>query len=180
MWQLHDGRVHCQQCHTTAVYDVAEANTLYRETITGVEHYMQLSLTNDVVFRLIDVPDMEALRQQTTIREQHLLGMYQRRGNQRAIYVLHGQPRIIFRTTVAHEYAHAWQAEQCPWLKSNTLREGFAEWVAFYHLLWLGAVKAARRMTHPSVQYYTELTHLFALERQLGRDGVIDYMKHAE
>jgi aminopeptidase N len=37
---------------------------------------------------------------------------------------------LVIRVT-AHEYAHAWQGENCPLLDDPLLREGFAEWVAY-------------------------------------------------
>lgn len=187
-WKLHDGRFHCTRCNNNAIYDIEIARALYYETVAGVITHLGLTLQSDVTFRVVDAPTLAGLRtnyvQQTNLAppDDHIrtLGLYYRRGSERFIYLLYGLPRIIFRTTVAHEYAHAWQGEHCPMLRSYILLEGFAEWVAFYHLLWLGASKAARRMLDTPGHYQDLLNHMFRLERQLGRDGLIEYMKRAE
>jgi len=147
-----------------------------------------MRLNAGVMFRLVDAPTLRDLRQQshrlplgyTPGQEIRTLGLYVRNGPTRAIYMLYGLPRLSFRMTVAHEYAHAWQGEQCPLLENEVLREGFAEWVAFYHLLWLGATRAARRMLETAHPYRPALEHMFQLERQLGRAGLIAYIKQAE
>ncbi len=60
-----------------------------------------------------------------------LVGLFVHAGRLRAIYVEYGLPRIFFSEVLAHEYAHAWQAENAPLLAEPELREGFAEWVAY-------------------------------------------------
>lgn len=185
-WKLHDGRLHCKRCHSSAVYDIHEAHTLYTETVQGVASHLGLRLNVGVDFRVIDAPTLRSHRHiphpdpHTPAEQLRTLGLYERRGRMRVIYLLYGLPRLIFRTTVAHEYAHAWQTENCPLLRNNDLIEGFAEWVAFYHLLWLGATKAARRMLNTPHPYSSSLGHMFQLEKQFGKNGIIEYIKRAE
>jgi hypothetical protein len=143
-------------------------------------------LHQEVFLRIIDAPNLIFLRQQSVVvpgqpSDPHLrtLGLYHRKGSIRTIYLLYGLPRIIFRSTLAHEYAHAWQGENCPNLTEFALIEGFAEWVAFYHLLWLDATKAARQMLETPHPYRDALDYLFQLEQRLGTEGVLDYMRRA-
>lgn len=183
-WQLHDGRLQCGRCHDTAIYDTALARSLFDETVAGVVDHLGLVLRVGVEFRMVDAP---TLRQQQEHLDhppghipgqaQRLLGLYVRKGHLRIIYMLYALPRLLFRTTVAHEYAHAWQSEHCPLLQDETLREGFAEWVAFYHLLWLGATKAARRMMKSNHPYRPALERMFEVERNFGQQGVVEYIK---
>lgn len=184
-WQLHDGRLQCATCHATAIYDVSLAQTLYHETINNVATQLGLTIRMPVAFRLVDAPTLHALHVPSdnayvpgheTVRP---LGLYHRKGNVRVIYLLYGIPRLLFRITVAHEYAHAWQGEQCPMLETPMLREGFAEWVAFYHMLFLGATKAARRMIDIPHPYQPALEYMFELERRFGKHGLIQYIKQA-
>jgi hypothetical protein len=182
-WRLHDGRLHCPACHATAIYDPALAQTIFDETVAGVVAQLGLSLNVGVAFRLVDAPTLAGIRAEG--REPppdglNTLGLYQRRGHIRAIYMLYGLPRLAFRTTVAHEYAHAWQGERCPLLSDDDLREGFAEWVAYHHLRWLGCTLAAERMLTSAHPYRPALERVLALERQLGAPGVIDYLTRAE
>ncbi|NJN67436.1 MAG: protein DA1 [Chloroflexaceae bacterium] len=187
-WKLHDGRLLCPQCHSTAIYDPAIALAVFQETVDGLVSHLGMRLNVGVAFRLVDAPTLHNLRQQSHRlppgyspgQDIRTLGLYVRNGHIRVIYMLYGLPRLTFRMTVAHEYAHAWQGEQCPLLENEVLREGFAEWVAFYHLLWLGATRAARRMLESFHPYRPALEHMFDLERKFGRAGLIDYLKRAE
>ncbi len=182
-WRLHDGRLQCAACHATAVYDPAVARALFDETVTGVVAQLGLTLNVGVAFRLVDAPTLEGLRAGGSAPPPvgyNTLGLYQRRNHIRAIYMLYGLPRLGFRTTVAHEYAHAWQGERCPLLRDDELREGHAEWVAYYHLRWLGCVKAANRMLTSQHPYRPALERVLALERQLGVAGVNAYLTRAE
>lgn len=182
-WRLHDGRLQCGECHTTGVYDPAVARAIYNETVAGVIAQFQLTLNVGVAFRLVDAPTLEGIRAQggdSPPEGHNTLGLYQRRGHLRTIYMLYGLPRLTFRTTVAHEYAHAWQGERCPLLRDEELREGFAEWVAYHHLRWLGCTRAAGRMLTTSHPYRAALDRVLGMERQLGMPGVVRYLTTAE
>jgi len=182
-WRLHDGRLQCGACHATAVYDPGLARTIYDETVAGVIAQLGLTLNVGVAFRMVDAPTLEGIRAQggdTPPAGHNTLGLYQRRGHIRTIYMLYGLPRLIFRTTVAHEYAHAWQGERCPLLNDDELREGFAEWVAYHHLRWLGCTRAAGRLLSGPHPYRDALDRVLELEHRLGAAGVIAYIKKAE
>lgn len=182
-WQLHDARLQCARCHSTAVYDLEQAHRLYGETVSGITEQLGLILHVGVEFRVVDAPTLRTVRAQDieyVPLDERTLGLYQRHGHVRVIYVLYGLPRLLFRTTVAHEYAHAWQGEYCPLLDNHVLREGFAEWVAYRHLEWLGCAKAAERMLHANHPYRPALEHVLSLEQQLTIPGLIDYMRRAE
>lgn len=182
-WRLHDGRVQCASCHATAVYEPDLARALFDETVAGVVAQLGLTLNVGVAFRLVDAPTLEGIRAEGGAPPpagQNTLGLYQRRGHLRTIYMLYGLPRLTFRITVAHEYAHAWQGERCPLLRDDELREGFAEWVAYHHLRWLGCTRAAERMLTTDHPYRQALGRLIGLERQLGLPGVMTYLTRAE
>lgn len=179
-WQLHDGRLQCNRCHNTAVYDINDAQRLYEETVNGVATQLGLRLRGKVEFRLLDAPTLRELRARDGAEhpeDEHTLGLYHQQGKLRAIYMLYGLPRLIFRITVAHEYAHAWQGEHCPNLDDDDLREGFAEWVAYHHLLWLGCSRAAERMLEENHPYRPAMQRMLDLERQVGISNVITYME---
>jgi Protein of unknown function (DUF3633). len=181
-WKLHDGRQQCNRCHSTAVYDVAEAQQLYAETVKGVAQQLGLRLQKPVEFRLLDAPTLSQLHRSgntSTQLDEHPLGLYYYHGSVRAIYMLYGLPKLMFRITVAHEYAHAWQAEYCPTLSDNIFREGFAEWVAYHHLLWLGCSLAAERMLEEEHPYRPALERVLELERRTGIPGVIASIQRA-
>lgn len=175
-WRLHDHRLQCERCHATAVYSVEEAQQLYEQTVGSIIAQLGLSLRVGVAFRLIDAPTLADIRAggNGVAPGEKTLGLYQRQGSMRAIYMLYGLPRLSFRMVVAHEYAHAWQGETCPLLDDDDLREGFAEWVAYKHMLYLGCARAARRMLASPHPYRPLLERVIALEEQLGPAGVVE------
>ncbi len=178
-WSLHDGRLLCARCHATAIYDPDLAHALYRETVGAVIAQLGLSLRVGVEFRLVDAPTLAGVRagaHDGHAADERTLGLYQRQGHMRVIYMLYGLPRLLFRTVVAHEYAHAWQGETCPLLEDDGLREGFAEWVAYRHLLYLGCTKAAQRMLSSQHPYRPLLERVLLLEERAGPAGVVDHI----
>jgi hypothetical protein len=184
-WQLHDGRLQCERCHATAVYEADEAKAIYEQTVAALVDQFGMRLNVGAAFRLIDGPTLEEIRSRGNRQPpaepgRYTLGLYQRQGHLRVIYMLYGLPRLTFRTTVAHEYAHAWQGENCPLLSDELLREGFAEWVAYHHLHYLGCHKAAERMLESQHPYVPALRHVLALEAQLGLKGLMEYVRKAE
>ncbi len=178
-WNLHDGRRQCNACHTVAIYDPAQAMQLFQQTVALLTEGMGLRLNVGVAFRLVDAPTMMQLRGPLPPGQQ-TLGLYRRQHHIRVIYILYGLPKLIFRITAAHEYAHAWQAEHCPLLRNDFLREGHAEWVAYHHLLQLGSRKAAARMLDDQHPYQQPLRYLLNLEAQLGVAGVHAYLMQTE
>jgi len=178
-WTLHDGRVLCARCHSTAIYDPALAGRLFEETVGAVVSQLGLTLRVGVEFRLVDAPALARVRASAHDGhdpEEKTLGLYQRQGRLRAIYVLYALPKLMFRTVVAHEYAHAWQGETCPLLDDDRLREGFAEWVAYRHMLHLGCTKAARRMLTSAHPYRPLLEEVLALDQRVGPAGVVAHI----
>jgi len=188
-WRLHDGRLQCPACHRTAVYDPALARQLYSETVAGVAADLGLTLNVGVDFRMVDAPTLHDIQQQVGMPSLpppppgvivRTLGLYVYQGSSRVIYMLYGVPRLLFRSTIAHEYAHAWQREQCPLLRDITLIEGFAQWVALQHLRWLGATRAVGNMLADQHPYRAAMEHVLNLEQHLGRQGLLNYMRKAE
>jgi hypothetical protein len=181
-WRLHDERRLCARCHATAVYDPSDAERLYRQTVGAIIAQLGLALRVGVEFRLVDAPTIARVRASgdgAHPPEEKTLGLYQRQGVTRAIYMLYGLPRLLFRTVVAHEYAHAWQGECCPLLADDALREGFAEWVAYRHLLYLGCTRAAEQLRTSNHPYRPLLDQMLALETNVGPAGVIEHVRMA-
>jgi hypothetical protein len=159
-WQLSDGRITCAHCHVTAVYNAAEAAQLFEMMKTVIETELGLRLNVPTGLALVDInqlaevirhqnrrgagqpapqaaipegsaPQPVAAATQSPLNAEHTLGLYARDGIRRGIYIQSGLPCPVFLQVAAHEYAHAWEGENCPLLRDPLMQEGLAEWVAY-------------------------------------------------
>jgi aminopeptidase N len=88
-----------------------------------------------------------------------------------------GLPRRLFIQVASHEYAHAWQGENCPLLKDTNFREGFAEWVAYIVLSVFKDKELMRKMLKGDNKYSKGLQKMLDLETKVGRKGVLEACK---
>lgn len=107
------------------------------------------------------------------LEQPHLLGFFQRNDEDRAIYIEQVLPRTLFQAVAAHELAHAWQSFHAPPTQPLRIVEGFAEWVSYQILLALGQQAEAERLNRRTDLYGEGLHYFLALERERGRNGVL-------
>jgi hypothetical protein len=112
--------------------------------------------------------------------EDHIVGLFVRKGRKRVMYLLSGLPQVLLIQTVAHEWAHAWQGENCPLLRDPLVREGFAEWVAYKTLQAMGAVKKMALMRQQEGLYGEGLQKMLELEQRDDASGVIAFCRQEE
>jgi len=185
-WLLSDGRVSCAHCHATAVYTPAEAAALFEQVKAGAQG-LGLTLNVPTGLALVDRLQLaEIIRQQTpensledALDPEHTLGLYARRGIKRGIYVQSGLPRPLLYQIAAHEYAHAWQGENCPLLQNPLVREGFAEWLAYSLLGQQGLVQQQRNMAARTDLYGQGLRWAQQTVTQSGQSGLIAACRQA-
>ena len=173
---LADGRVVCERCRATAITDLREANALFERVIDLLSSSLGLRLNLRPQLALVDHARLAELsRQGADDAHDHdkVLGLFVHNGRRRFIYLQEYLPRILFIQVVAHEFAHAWQSENCPLLRDSLVREGLAEWVAFHALLALDAQKKAAQMIQRPDRYGEGLRKMLALEKQQGAAGVL-------
>jgi len=180
---LPDGRRICAHCHQTAVYDQAQAQELFERVSRFVCQQLALTLNIGADFTLVDYRHLQRLVSESSIDfvddPERVVGLFIRRGQRRTLYVLSGLPRILFIQTVAHEWGHAWEGENCPLLRTPIVREGFAEWVAYKTLRALGADEKAASMTTKPDLYGDGLRHMLTLEKRKSVAGVLTFCRQA-
>lgn len=202
-WQLSDGRKVCGVCHQTAIYAPADALALYEEMKDLAVSRLGLVLNIPTGLALVDRNQIGGvIRRQSQTRPRagndllHLhgpaapdapdldpnrtLGLYARRGMRRGLYVQTGLPRLLFLQVAAHEYAHAWQGENCPLLKNGLIHEGFAEWVAYRVIGYYGYALGQQRMLAREDQYGAGLRWALETENRLGVAGVIEACRRVD
>lgn len=185
-WRLSDGRVMCANCHATAIYAKDAATALFEEMKTIVSRDLGFSLNVPTGLALVDRNQLAGVIQHqqevaqaggsgtNELDPQRTLGLYARRGMRRGIYVQTGLPRMLFLQVAAHEFAHAWQGENCPLLRNVIAHEGFAEWVAYRVLGYYGYKSGKERMLAREDVYGQGLDWALKLESEQGTAGVIE------
>jgi hypothetical protein len=191
-WQLSDGRITCAHCHSTAIYSPQDAASLYEEMKKIVAQRLGLKLNVPTGLALVDRNQLrEVIHRQANpgnplnsesqqhdivleLDPQRTLGIYARRGMRRGIYVQTGLPRMLFLQVATHEYAHAWQGENCPTLRDQRMHEGFAEWVAYHVMGYFRYSKGQERMLARNDIYGQGLRWALELDSRSGENGVID------
>lgn len=182
--RLPDGRRICAHCHQTAVYGLARGQALFEHVAYIVTHQLGLELNVGTEFTLADHQHLQRLMAEASLAPHDdpskIIGLFVRKGRKRVMYVLSGLPQILLIWTIAHEWAHAWQGENCPLLQDPLVREGFAEWAAYKTLQAMGATKKMALMEHQDGLYGQGLRHMLELERQGGTSGVLAFCRRAE
>lgn len=185
-WKLSDGRILCTYCNETAVLTKEQANTLYQQMKMMVERLYGLSLNVPTGLALVDRNQLarviqrqeEAKLPQGEARPEldpsRTLGLYVRNGMRRGIYIQAGLPRLLFLQVAAHEFAHAWQGENCPLLRNPVYHEGFAEWVAYQVIGEYGYIRGQKRMLKRDDVYGKGLNLFIGIFASQGFVGVID------
>jgi hypothetical protein len=199
-WQLSDGRMTCATCHATAVYSSEAAASLYAEIKAVVAGDLDLKLNIPTGLALVDRNQLrQVIEQQLApggrnsarlaqasppggapaasihhLEAGNTLGLYARRGMRRGIYIQTGLPRLLFIQIAAHEYAHAWQGENCPMLRDLLVHEGFAEWVAYRVVAHYGYQRGLDRMRSRQDVYGEGLRWALDLEQRQGPPAVLD------
>jgi hypothetical protein len=189
-WQLSDGRLSCVRCHSSAIYTASEVLSVYKEVMRVVEHCFGLRLNIPTGIMLVDRNQLSQILLQQELDEEldptSTLGVYVRKGMKRGIYIQSGLPvNLVIRVT-AHEYAHAWQGENCPLLDDPLLREGFAEWVA-YRVLEYYRLETQRQLMLNRCNregssgdlYCQGLRLVLELEKKIGLAGVIEHCRNS-
>jgi hypothetical protein len=178
---LPDGQFRCAQCATEMVLDDATVAAVYTEALTLAERTTRVRPRQTPDLSVVGRRKMGAVRRRFPsdppeggASGHHVLGFFARESGTTRIYVELGLPRPLLLGTLAHEVAHAWQAEAAPTVADPLLREGFAEWVAHRVLVASGHRQVAARATRRDDLYGRGLRRFLEIERTAGRAGVLD------
>jgi hypothetical protein len=173
-WTRPDGRKLCDRCQSTAVSDPAHAHALYRRVRAALARSLGLSLREPCQLKLANRRQLGELIEKSSLHSLdadsrgRCFGLFIREGTHRAIFVEYGLPQIVLLEVIAHEYAHAWQGENC-WREAPAeVQEGFAEWVAYKLLEGWGCYRRSGKMLRRDDLYGQGLKLMLEWEGQGG------------
>ena len=182
-WSRSDGRKLCDRCQSTAVSDTQYAHALYRRVRAALDRELGLSLREPCQLKLVNRGQLAGLIDKSSLysldaaSRDRCFGLFMSEGRHKAIFVEYGLPQVVLMEVMAHEFAHAWQSEQCPADVPQEVQEGFAEWVAYKLLEGWGCWKRIDRMLRREDLYGRGLRMVLQWEQTEGQAGVIRRMK---
>lgn len=176
--------------HTTEGEDFEEVSDLFkaRTLVAKTKEIMQdgfgIQLESPVIINLYEGSEFDL---KETKRELcGVLGQYHyenlgKNNLAHMIYIVKGLDKKRFMAVLAHEMTHAFLREAKLMNCDRYLREGFARWVEYKTLVFLGldeeAEKIMRIKTH---KYGKDVEKIFRLEKKVGTDGVIQVLRRID
>lgn len=188
--ELPDGRVLCSRDAAKVVLDEKEALHVCREVRGILSRLLFRSTTfpdTNVMIKLADRVNVLAMFRTPghDLECPNVLGFYRSKTNRSAvqheIYLLTGLPEASLKAVCAHEYAHAWVAENVSRARreamSRDAEEGFCELLAFLVLQDQKESSEQAKLlgnayTRGQVQYFIEA------ETRFGFGEVAQWMKY--
>jgi hypothetical protein len=148
--------------------------------LDDIEEFLKTSLGMEVKhssgLTLVDRYQLREIAQDQPEKED-LLGLFKRINHKFDIYLLYGLPKALAISVLAHEFAHAWQAENIPVAQDLILKEGFAEWVA-YKVLQAFKYRQEAECIMKRKDLYGQGFHFFRkVEKNKGSKFTIEYIK---
>jgi len=136
-----------------------------------MERNLLMNVKTPIAFKLVDTVDYDRFSEH--YRES---GRFIQINDDFTIKILMGLSRPLSIETVAHELAHAWQAENCPHLPSDEYVEGFAQWIAGKVLRGFGYYELLDRLDYRDDVYGRGYRKILEIEREKGFSGVFQEM----
>ncbi|OQA16426.1 MAG: LIM domain protein [bacterium ADurb.Bin363] len=183
---LIDGRRICSECYSIAIFELKPLEDILEEVKIETKKLLGSDVMFPLQIKLIDKMKLDELKKKKNIEYVPLDGVtalhyYTKLNNTitvSEIYILSGLIPVRAIGTLAHEYTHAWQAENCPDNQDISIREGFAEWISYKVLKVKGYNRMAENMLKTSDPVYGEgLKKMLQIEKEEGLKGVLKYAR---
>ena len=166
----------CDECRATIVNDFKMARDLLAEVDWFCRQELGLAVRQPYQLRLADSSaDIPKLHTDAYTLSLSAVGLWAAR--ERVMWVNKGYPGWFTSVILAHEHAHAWQAENAP-RQSQDVLEGFASWVEWRVAHHLGYAVFADNMVKLDCPIYGRgLRRCLQLEAQVGAAALVEKMR---
>ncbi len=150
------------------------AHSLYKQVRAALARTLGMTLREPCQLKLVNRRQLHELIEKSSLysldsdSRGRCFGLFIREGQHRAIFVEYGLPQIVLLEVMSHEYAHAWQSENCDSESPPEVLEGFAEWVSYKLLQSWGCTRRSERMLRRDDVYGRGLKMMLQWEREGG------------
>ncbi len=172
--KLNDGRYLCPDCRSVALFEPGLITPIKNQVLSYLDSGMGMRIEHDIKYSL---QDKNFLKIKSKDMHGDLNGLFYRKGDDYNIYVLYGLRKKDLIGVLAHEITHAWQAENCSGNLELEDLEGFAQWVAYYALIYYDYERFAQTMLSGNSVYATGLRKMLEIEKRGGSKAVFDYIR---
>lgn len=175
--KLKDGRVICAVCKKTSVKTEAQARKILDKVLAYLKQNFNMKIRKTTKLHLVDSKTLIKIRKKHSKdfggKDRRALGYFLRKGDSFEVYIENMLPYSLCLAVLAHEYAHAWQADHFPPKASILYIEGFAEWISYRTLLHYKYKKEAFKISKQKDIYGQGFKKIYALETKYGVQNVI-------
>ncbi len=170
---LDDGRCLCSSCYASGLFRADQISAIKTQTLNYLSDYLGMNISHKITYTL---QGEDFIKEKSHGLSGDLNGLFYRKGDKFDIYVLYGLRRDDLYQVLAHEIAHAWMSENAKSERSLEESEGFAQWVAYHFLGYLGLQEQQRILLAGDDVYASGLRMMIQLENERGKRGVMDYI----
>jgi len=174
----------CRKCRENILIRSTQVDSIFGQIVKVLNDSLDFLVWSPVSIEYVDHRVMAQIRKSvnwsrvfTEEGERASAGYFYRNGDDCRIFLLKGLSKAEIIHSLAHEYAHAWQAENCPEYQAPLISEGFAEWIAYKALGYLGEKDEQYRMRAKSDIYGRGLNFMMEIERERSPEAVLEYVK---
>ncbi len=174
----------CGKCKENILIRSSQVDSIFGKIVKVLNDSLDFLVWSPISVEYTDHRQMAQIRKSvnwsrvfTEQGERASAGYFYRNGDDCRIFLLKGLSKAEIVHSLAHEYAHAWQAENCPSYQAQLISEGFAEWIAYKALGLFGEREEQYRMRARSDIYSRGLNFVMEIERERSSSAVMEYVR---
>ncbi len=164
----------CAECKARAIHGIDEYKDILSEVEALLSSNIHLQLQNPAGLEICE----DIVREGRGMNGNEM-GLMQQHGSVAVLLVQDGLPVEVAYETIAHEWAHAWVAQNARFKLSTETEEGFCQWVASKILLAKGFEASLDILRNRDDLYGTGYRRMEHMESSKGSNGLVEYIQSA-
>ena len=165
----------CSECKKRAIRGVAKINDILSEVDNIILISIKLSLGSPAALEVCK----DIVKEGRGMNGDEM-GLMQQRGGISVVLIQDGLPVEEIYETLAHEWAHAWVAQNAKYKLNLKNEEGFCQWVASKVLINKGFDDNLNILRNRDDIYGSGYRKMEKIEISRGTSGVIEYIRNSK